>query len=190
MSSTIEVTISGIDCGGFPWQNVFYVEEGSTGTELNERLAACASRIETDIVPALADCMNDASKIFNIGCKQIEPETSYTYNLPQDVVGTRAGDSSTGAIAGRIDFLPGTGTAKGRTYVQGAIQADVKNDVITNTYLALLEALGDAYMLLDGSNPTFFWQLIIFNKAEETSTNAVDYQVAVRPTTLNKRMRN
>jgi hypothetical protein len=189
MPRTCEVTISGRDAGGFVWQNVFHVNTDDTTSDLPTLLGALTEYIAGIIPTPLSEAMNSAALILDVAAREIQPSTSYTYHLPQNILGTRGDPASVGAVCGRINFLPATGTKQGRMFVPCGCDGDFVMDVITDDYLDLLNAVGDAYNGINGSEAPYGWQLVVYAKEAETTVDVTAHSIAAYPTTLNKRIR-
>jgi len=189
MAITLQMTISGIDGGGFAFQNVFHIQsESGVGTDF-EVMNAANLMVVTDIIPVYQDAAVDEYHFLDVAAKIIDPNPSYTVHDPIDVVGSRVGDQAMGAIAAMISFYPSGGSHIGRIFVVGSNTSDWANDFVVPAYFTLLNALGDAFIAIDGSAPTYAWQFGIWNKSTPAFLPVTHYVTSGRPTTLTKRMR-
>lgn len=185
------VTISGKDAGGFVFENVFHVQNVYAGANTPFKQAGdLASYVIDNIVPSYLGAMNDNAEILAVSGRCIDTSGSFTNTKPAASFGTRPGVAYPGAVQGRLVFIPSVPPLRVSSfYVAGSCEGDFVNDIILSTYQTMLEALGDAFMLIDGSDATYAWQLIQFHLATTTSTDIDEYYVSPNPTTLNKRMR-
>jgi hypothetical protein len=189
MPRIIESTISGRDAGGFVWENVFHVLTSDDVTDTFPLLTALNSEIETSIMPAFTAAMAAGTFLLDIASKIIDPATTYTLHQSENEEGARVGDAALGAIAGVLKWLPVTGIHTGRMFICCGLIGDFVNDVMDAAYHGLLTTLANAFTALDGSDPSFGWQLTIHSKKAGTDTPVAGNSVLFRPTTLNKRLR-
>lgn len=189
MSRVVEITISGIDGGGFAWQNVFHMQTTDDAATVPVLLAACNTEVNTNIVPVLAAAMSSVYKILDVASKVIDPTPSYTIHKPISTGGGRASTAAIGAVCGSISFFPAAGNHVGRIFVVGCLQGDWALDVIGGTYSGLLDNVGTAFVGEAGGAPTYAWQFGIWNKSTPAFLPVVSSQTKQRPTTLNKRIR-
>lgn len=189
MSRIVECCISGIEGGGFAWQNVFHMQTSDDAATVPVLLAAANDEINANIVPAFQAAMSSQVKLLNISSKVISPTPSYTLNKPISVAGTRGATQNVGGVAGVIGFYPAGGTHSGRIFMVGSLQGDYGSDQIGGTYSGLLDTVGSAFVGENGAAPTYEWQFGIWNKSTPAFLPVVKAQVKLRPTTLNKRMR-
>lgn len=185
-----QITTSGIDSGGFTWENVIHVQCSDPTGSLADFLDQVNDLYVTGVASVYADAMTDKAKILDISSKIVAPTTSYTLHRPVTIPGTRALDPAVGQIATCISWLPQSGNKLGRMFAVGAAIGDFVLDIIDPAYAGLVEALGTAIMTtFDGSDPITAAQLVIFDKQTGVGTIVDGRQVKQYSTTLNKRCR-
>lgn len=189
MPRTIECTISGIDGGGYAWQNVFFLTTDDTSTDIPTTLQAANEEVNTNLIPKYQLAANPGTRFLDVASRVIDPAPSYTVHKPIDVTGSRGGTAQMGAVSGVIRFLAAASTKIGRIFVVGSQVADFVNDQIQAPYQSLLEDMGDVFFSWDGTVGPWQWKFQIYNKISHTGVNIAGYDIAHRPTTLNKRMR-
>ncbi len=176
----LEATISGIDTNGFVWENVFHVTSDNDAASEHDILANLGAYINTNLIPVYQAAMALTNKILAVGVRVISPTPSYTLTKNINVSGGRDIPSANGSMAGRIKFLPETGTATGRVYIAGLAVDDVEGDLLTPDYQSLLEDIADIFTGMDGTPVTDHWQLVIWNKKLRTFVKVIaDFIYAV-----------
>lgn len=188
---TFVANVFGKDAGGFAWENVFHVANQYTGdNSLFKQAGDLASFIETTIKTAYLAAMVDEAELLGFSARAIAPDPSITAVKASPAIGTRDATAAVGAVNGRIAFVPHVESTRiSSFFVTGVAEGDYVNDAITIGYQGMLEALGDAFLLIDGTESTYHWQLVQWHQKTQTSTDIDEYFVSPNPTTLNKRIR-
>lgn len=189
MPRVVQMTISGIDGGGFVFQNVFHLQTPDTAADVPTLLAAACDEVNTNIMPPINAAMHTSAKILDIAAKVINPTTSYTIHKPVSLGGSRSGVASVGAVAGQLSFYPAAGTHVGRMFVMGGLIVDWVLDQIQSAYAGLLDNIAAALIAENGTAATYAWQFGIWNKSTPAFLPVVSSTHKLLPTTLNKRLR-
>lgn len=191
MAETFQVTISGRESGGFVWENVFHVTNSYGGTDSTfAQSGTLAALVAATIVPDYAASMASDATILAVSARAIDAVPSLTNVIPSVVPGTRGASGQVGSIAGRIVFIPTPGSTRPSSmFCPGGMPGDFVNDQIQAPYLGFLNAVGDDFLLLDGSDVTYQWQLVQWHKKTSSSTNIDEFYVSPNPSSLNKRIR-
>lgn len=191
MTLVYQVNVSGIDSGGFSWENVFHVSSTYAGGDTTFETADHLNQfVAATLGTPWAAVMNDQASILAISSRCIAPVPNFTRLLPFTNAGTRILTPAIGAVCGRLVFLPTDAPLHvSSLFVNNGCEGDFVIDQIQAGYQGLLQDLGDAFLLFDGSTATYEWQLIQWHRKDSSAADLDQYYVSPNPTTLNKRMR-
>jgi hypothetical protein len=189
MATTYQITLNGLDQGGFLFQNVFHMQSDGVFDDLPTQIGAAIDVFQAAVETAYKACMPNSCRLLTWQGRIIDPVPSYTMTKIIDAAGARDRDTLPGAVAGCIKWLPSGGTATGRTFVACPSTIDFPADVISGEYETLLQALSDAVLTLDGTSMTHHWRFGIWNRETPAFLPVLEGNVLSRPTSLNKRMR-
>jgi hypothetical protein len=190
MTQTIQATISGIDSGGYLWENVFHVTTNTVLTSEHDILDAMNTKINSVITGPYALAMSSQCKILDIASKIIGGAASYTLHKAVNIPGTRDISAYPGPVNGKIAWLPKTGSHVGHQYLAGACNGDFDTDIILPGYKTLVEAVIAAFMTLDGSDISYGWQLVIYNRKTLAAISVAAGVALLTACYLSKRARN
>lgn len=191
MPKVFQCTVSGIDAGGFAWQNVFHVSSNYAGVDSDFVVAGALNQfIATTLGTPWAAAINDQSTILAVSSRCIDPVPNFTNVLPFTNVGVRILTPALGAVCGRLVFLPTAAPLHvSSMFINNGCEGDYVKDQLQAGYQGLLEDLGDAFLLFDGTTATYEWQLIQWHVKTSDAADLDEYYVSPNPTTLNKRIR-
>jgi hypothetical protein len=189
MAKTLQVTISGKDGGGYVWQNVFHVTSTDEIHSEHDILSALVDAVDDVVRPAMVFAMNESVTILDIAARLIGGAAGYTFHKPVSFDGSRGGDATAGAIAGKLAFYPETGAHIGHMFVAGVQADDYVNDSITDGYATLLRAIADALESFDGTDATYAWQFVIYNRKTLATIAVASAAALLTVGVLSKRVR-
>jgi hypothetical protein len=191
MTLVYECSIGGIDPGGFSFENVFHISSTYAGGDTTFTTAGhLITFLESAVLGAYVAAMNNQSKILEISARCINPIPDFTRLRPEVMFGGRVLTPAIGAVCGRLVFLPTAAPLHvSSMFIPNGCEGDYIVDLIQAAYSALLDDLGDAFIGIDGSEPTYEWQLIQWHRKTSDAADIDQFYTSPNPTTLNKRIR-
>jgi hypothetical protein len=162
---TLQATLSGKDSGGYAFQNVMHFTTTNDTDDEHTILNALNQELVDNLLPSFTAAMSDSTYLLNIGSRLVGNGVSgYTLNHPLNIPGDRDLQQYPAPVSGKLAFYPKTGGNVGHIYLAGACDGDYIGDAIQSTYQGLLEDIITALETYDGTDATFGWQLVVYNR--------------------------
>lgn len=185
---TMRVTLTGVDSGGYIFENVFHVL-GQFTTESMYFLARQLNDYLSDpFLVVYLEAFPNVCKLLTSSVVSLLPDAGITHVAVVNEFGARDIAQSSGTLALGLKMVPEDGVPPvGHQYVPCLGDGDVAADVVIPD--GSFSALASAYFDIDGSAPTWAWQLAIWNKSTSTARPVDEVSLMVKPVVLSKRQR-
>lgn len=185
---TCRVTITGIDAGGYVFENVFVVNGEFTTEPMYQIAHLLEDYLEDPFLVTYAEAFPSDVTILTMSVVTLLPDPGITYVMTHNVAGGRDVVQASGTLALGFKLIPTDGVPPiGHQYVPCLGDGDVLADVVVVD--PSFSALETAYGAINGSAPTYAWQLAVWNKETSTGRPVFSAQLMGKPVVLSKRQR-
>lgn len=185
---TCRVTITGVDSGGYVFENVLTIN-GTFSTEAMYQIAQTLGDYLADpFLVTYVEAFPNVVKILTLSVVTLLPDPGITFIQAVNEFGGRDVMQASGTLALGFQLVPNDGVPPvGHQYVPCLGDGDVEADVIVVD--PTFTALAAAYAAIDGTAPTYAWQLAVWNKETKTGRPVFHATQMVKPVVLSKRQR-
>jgi hypothetical protein len=185
---TARVTATGIDAGGYIFENVFYVNGEFTTQTMYEIATAVEDYLADPFFATYVEALPNVVKLLTISVATVLPDAGITFVANVNEFGARDVSQASGTLALGFRIVPDDGVPPvGHQYVPCLGDGDVEADVVVDN--AAFDALKAAYGALCSPGGLLNCQLAIWNKATSTGRGAAAVDQMVKPVVLSKRQR-
>lgn len=185
---TARVTATGIDSGGYIFENVFYVNGEFTTQTMYELAAAVEDYLADPFFATYVEALPNVVKLLTISVATVLPDAGITFVANVNEFGSRDVSQASGTLALGFRIVPDDGVPPvGHQYVPCLGDGDVEADVVVGN--AEFTALEGAYQTLCTPAGVHNIELAIWNKTTSTGRGAGAVTQMVKPVVLSKRQR-
>lgn len=186
---TGRVTVTGIDAGGYIYENVFYMNGTFTTESMYDLAADLNDYLSDPFFVTYIEAFTSDVKILTASAAMVLPDKGITHVNTINEFGARDVVQASGTLGLGFKIVPGDGVPpSGHQYVPCLGDGDVVGDIVVVD--ASFTALQGAYQaLVLPSTGLHQWSLGIWNKATTTARPAQHVSLMPKPVVLSKRQR-
>lgn len=184
----MRVTITGVDSGGYVFENVFYVQGTFTTESMYVLATNLASYLASPFLDDYKDVFPSTCKILTLSVASVDPDPGLSAVRVVNENGVRGIVQSSGTLAVGLKLVPDDGVPPlGHQYVPCVGDGDVVADLLDDP--SSFDGLAAAYANIDGSATTYAWQLGIWGGDPKVFREVDIVSVMAKPVVLSKRQR-